>query len=312
MSRGRKRKNKKERSKRSPKHSKKNGMTNGNSRTDLDQTSSNPADTGAIVQRPGLILNLNYGPSVIGEKTRLIYDLLLERSEFIDKGNFTSIGVSDLQLMFELYDEIFFKDFFKKNFPDLIHFRLSKRMTRVGGKTERYRDPKYYVIKLSSALLFQTFNDEDRDVMVNGIICNDRLEAAMRIFEHELIHLIEMVMFGDSSCKQPRFIYYCIRFFGHMGVKHQLVTGYEIVKRDHNLKVGDTVSFEFKGGSFEGKISRITKRATVMVSDPKGQFTDLSGKSYTKFYIPLNRLEPVNHDQTGCEELTGKNIDGTS
>ncbi|MEA3558399.1 MAG: hypothetical protein U9R75_04010 [Candidatus Thermoplasmatota archaeon] len=288
MSRGRKKKRK-----RASEHKRKIDATTENTGSDDGYTSPDATDRRSFDHESHLVLNLKYHPAVIDRKTRLIHDRMLDRSEYLDAGNFTKINISDLKMMFELYDELFFKDFFKRNFPDQVYFNLSTKMTRSGGKTEVFGDPKFYVIKLSSQLLFQSFDDEDREIVVNGIICHDRLEAAMRIFEHELIHLLEFTVLGNSSCSRPMFISLCIRIFGHTDVKHQLVTGYEIANNRYGLNVGEQVSFEFEGEIHQGIISRITKRATVMVENPEGQFRDLSGKSYSKYYIPLDHLKPL-------------------
>ncbi len=237
------------------------------------------------------LLNLVYDRSVIESKTKIIYERMLDESKYIDRGNFTCIGSPDLKRMFELYDEIFFNGYFSKNHPDKVFFKISRRMTRAGGKTESYRNPEIYVIKLSSTLLFQSFEDKDREAVVNGIVCHDRLEAAMRIFEHEIIHLLEFVLFGRSSCSKPRFISLSNSIFGHIDVKHRLVTGYEITDKRYGLNVGDAVSFEFEGELCRGHISRVTKRATVMVSDPEGGYRDFGGKRYCKYYIPLDHLK---------------------
>ena len=60
-----------------------------------------------------------------------------------------------------------------------------------------------------------------------------------------------------------------------------------------NLTVGDNVTFEHDGETHHGFISRITKRATVMANDPKGDYKDPQGNRYSKYYIPLPLLEVV-------------------
>ena len=69
-----------------------------------------------------------------------------------------------------------------------------------------------------------------------------------------------------------------------------LVTKEEIAHKQYDLHAGDAVSFDFEGCVYQGIIGRITKRATVFVKDPNGQFTDNEGKRYIKFYIPLQYL----------------------
>lgn len=92
----------------------------------------------------------------------------------------------------------------------------------------------------------------------------------MRILEHEIIHLLEMIIFKNSSCKNKRFKTIVKNIFGHSDVTHQLVTQKEVANKKMNLKIGDRVTFEFDGKRYFGFITNITKRATVMVRDKKG------------------------------------------
>jgi len=236
-------------------------------------------------------MKLHYGPEETRQMTGRIHSGMMKESKYIDKGNFTRIGTEDVRLMFGMYDRIFFHRFFETNQHDKVKFRLSKRMTSNGAKTTTYRDPERYVITLSTYLLFQTFAGEEREIVVNGITCNDRLEAAQRLFEHELIHVLELMHFSRTSCSKPRFRVLAERIFGHMDVTHQLVTGYEVARRRHSLNIGDTVRFDMDGKELEGFITRITKRATVMVRDPEGGYMDEDGTGYLKYYVPLHMLE---------------------
>ena len=77
------------------------------------------------------------------------------------------------------------------------------RLTRTAGTTTRFQArrgrssppaPPRYEIAISSPLMFQTFHDVQRPVRVNGLLCRDRVEALQRVFEHELIHLLEMLI----------------------------------------------------------------------------------------------------------------------
>ncbi len=253
----------------------------------------NKTGTGEIVRRneTDRLLDNAHSLSSIEKKRKEIHKKMIERSGFIDDGNFNSIAPADVKLMFQLYDEIFLGNYINDNYPDRIMFKLSRRMTRSGGKTEYHSNRDIYVITLSSTLLFQSFNGEGRDITLCGIVCKDRLEAAMVIMEHEIVHLIEYVLYGDTNCSSRRYLSLGSRIFGHTDVRHQLVTGREVADKEYGLKVSDRVSFEFKGEIRKGVISRITKRATVMVEDPKGYYKDLSGKNYTKYYIPMGHLK---------------------
>lgn len=239
------------------------------------------------------IAHLKYTPRQIKKKTRKISSKILAESEYIDNGNFNSIAIRDVAHLFELYDQYFFNRFFQDHHKQKIFFRLSNRMTRSGGRITYAKRTETYTISLSTTLIFQTFHDVTREVVVNGIVCHNRLEATMRILEHEIIHLLEWVRFGSSSCSQPRFQNLSYNIFGHTEITHQLVTQTERARTKFNLEVGDKVSFEYNGITHHGFISRITKRATVMVIDPDGEYKDFQGNRYCKYYIPLSSLEAV-------------------
>jgi len=85
-------------------------------------------------------------------------------------------------------------------------------MTRAGGKTIRTVVPQtsgkpevFYGIAIASRLLFMTFGDIDRPVIVCGLTCDNRLHALQRIMEHEIIHLFELLTWDKSSCSAKRF-----------------------------------------------------------------------------------------------------------
>ncbi|TFH38714.1 MAG: hypothetical protein E4G94_11940 [ANME-2 cluster archaeon] len=239
------------------------------------------------------IANLKYTPRQIKNKTRKISHKILAESENLDNRNFNSIAIRDVSRLFELYDQYFFDRFFQDHHRQKIFFGLSDRMTRSGGRIVYAQRTGTYTISLSTTLIFQTFHDVTRDVAVNGIVCHNRLEATMRILEHEIIHLLEYVRFGSSSCSKPRFQDLSYNIFGHTEVTHQLVTQTERAQKKFNLQAGDKVSFEYNGMTHHGFISSITKRATVMANDPDGDYKDFQGNRYCKYYIPLSSLEAV-------------------
>lgn len=237
----------------------------------------------------------------IRSRTREIYETLIASSPRMPEGNFDAIHSDDLETLFELYDELFFDGRLEpavRTDRTPLFFRVSKRMTRVGGTTTKYRHgrtsgPKNsYEIAISSTLLFSTFYDVERAVTVTGIECRDRLECLQRIFEHELIHLSEMVIWDDSSCSQQRFQSLAFQLFGHTEATHQLITPDERAVMKYGVRPGDRVRFQMEGTHYEGFVNRITKRATVLVEHSGGSLYS-DGKRYSKYYIPLAALEPL-------------------
>ncbi len=221
---------------------------------------------------------------------------LLEKSAHITGGSITNIYRSDLALLFGLYDQIFFQSYFRDHFAGKLLFSLSPRMTRSAGKIIYPKNLKAltpeeerYELRISVILLF-SYESLPRDKVVNGIKTADSLEALQLVFEHELCHLIELHCFKESSCRRPRFQTLAFNIFGHTDSCHQLPVTAEIGREKYGISVGDEVSFLIDGEKYSGVISRITRRATVMVPHKSGDFQDREGKRYCKYYVPLSML----------------------
>lgn len=230
-----------------------------------------------------------------------IAETVLSKSSVMRNDNFQVTTGADLQRMAELYDQKFFDGHCLTIARSRgIEFRWSKRMTSNGGKTVRYVQSSHgdntqstrYEIVLSATLLFQTFGDLERPVRVTGLLCKNRLQAMQRILEHELIHLVEMLVWEDSCCAATRFQTIAQRMFGHTEHKHNLITQQERASAKFNVRVGSAVQFKLDGIRYIGRVNRITRRATVLVIDPRGQLYG-DGKRYRKFYVPLSHLELV-------------------
>ena len=245
-----------------------------------------------------IALTTQLTPEVVRQRTRGIYERVLGRSRYLQAGNFRSIHADDLATLFEAYDSEFFRgSCFASLGGRRLDFRVSTRMTSAGGKTFFYKPRSkaasdWFEIAVSAPLLFQTFRDVDRPVTVCGVVCHDRLEALQRIFEHEMIHLVELVSWHDSECSAPRFQSIASRMFLHREHTHNLITQGERAKVKFGIVSGSRVQFEYEGRIYTGIVNRVTKRATVLVEDPRGtRYSD--GKCYSKFYIPLDHLQPV-------------------
>lgn len=245
-----------------------------------------------------LVEETRLSPEQILAKRQEIHGLILEQSSYIDAPDFTTIHPDDLERLFKLYDRLFFEGLCGGNLgQDELRFRLSRRMTRSGGKTTRFvrRDrpaERFFEIAVSSTLLYATFSDVERSITVTGNDCRNRLEALQRIFEHEMIHLIEMLVWERSSCSAPRFLGMASRFFGHTDHRHKLVTPRERALTKFHVRAGNRVRFRFDGAEHVGVVNRITKRATVLVEDEHGPpYSD--GKRYSKFYVPVGLLESL-------------------
>src|SRR3989442_4544923 len=252
------------------------------------------------------IAALRYRPREVLRKTRAIYRATLRESRHIRASNFTAIAAEDVERLYRLYDETFFNGLFQRLLSQDgeggLTFRVSSRVSSAGGKTirvqRRVRSKEgvktvfAYELAVSARLLFQTFQGEERAVIAAGLPCADRLEALQRIVEHEMVHLLELLVWRESSCDRERFQRLAGNLFAHTAVRHELVTQREIAHRRFGIKTGDRVTFEYEGVRHTGIVQRITQRATVLVEDPHGlMYSD--GKHYRKYYVPVPLLVPA-------------------
>ena len=144
----------------------------------------------------------------IQQRTEEIHQRLRQQSACVRDVNFTSIQPQDLRTLFDLYDERFLQCNLRSALGGTpLRFRLSRRMTSAGGKTVRFSTPTgaQYEICVSTTLLFQSFHDVNRPIVVSGLKCQDRLQALQRIFEHEVLHLAEMLVWTNSNCARAVF-----------------------------------------------------------------------------------------------------------
>jgi len=228
-----------------------------------------------------------------GEITRKMTEL----SPNIKNSTITTISNSDLKLLFELYDRCFFKNVFRDSFKGKFKFSLSRRMTKSAGKTICPKNideinPEELVIEIRIGVdFFFQYGVVDGSKTVCGIKTQNSLEALQLIFEHEMCHVLEYLCFGKSNCSGERFKVIAGNFFGHSESYHKLPTYRQIAKQKLGLNIGDKVSFTFEGKKMSGILYNINKRATVMVRDKNGQYSDKKDTRYTKYYVPLSQFD---------------------
>lgn len=241
-------------------------------------------------------------PHVVTGRRREIAARVMDASAELRQPDFTAIRRNDLYELLRGYDEFFFGNRLQRDVESgasRLQFRLSSRMTSTGGLTSFHqqsvagRSVACFEIAISSTLLFGT-DFSDQLIRVAGVIVHDRLDALQRIFEHELIHLAEMRLWGDSSCTRSRFRGAVRNLFGHMESNHQLISPADKARRELSLSVGDRVAFAYRGQSLQGTINRINRRATILVEQAGGELYE-DGRRYTRFYMPLSDLVPAKH-----------------
>jgi hypothetical protein len=245
------------------------------------------------------LTNIKYDVITIIQKRIQVREQFFTLSNNIKNGNIEVISEKDLQLLFKLYDTIFLESYFRINFKGILKFKLSHQMTKSAGITKTSRnisvialEKQQFEIKISLDFLFDYYKSI-REKSVGGIITNDPLDVLMLVFEHEICHVIEFLVFKFSSCKKERFKTISNNIFGHKESYHKLATNSELIFTNYGLKPNDKVSFEYEEKLLKGIIYRINKRATVMVEDKKGTFTNISGKRFSKYYMPINTIKKL-------------------
>ncbi|MEM9412881.1 MAG: hypothetical protein AAGA30_17350 [Planctomycetota bacterium] len=246
------------------------------------------------ILKPILAQDIGLAESV--RRSKSIIDSVIQNPDCeIGKGNFTRLTSQDLEFLFDQLDQVSFQGQVRRmlnesGFP--IKFRVSKRMTNSGGITttrfNRRHQIQDFEIAISSTLLFESFRD-DKPILVTGILCGDRLQALKRIMEHEMIHLIEMLIWKNSNCSALRFRNIAKNIFRHRQSSHQLITPRDRAEQQFDISTGDWVKFKNGNHLLLGFVNRITKRATILVPSQSGvRYND--GKRYDKYYVPLNKL----------------------
>eukprot|EP00466_Bigelowiella_natans_P003900 jgi/Bigna1/60706/fgenesh1_kg.14_\ len=163
------------------------------------------------------------------------------------------------------------------------------------------RKPRYHSLAISSFLLSRSFGTESsRKITVNGLKCEDRLEAMLRIIEHEMVHIIlfcdGIPSDGDGRNHHgPLFQMAARNIFGHTHFRHDLVTPWEEAG-NAGIVGGAMVSFQIDGKTLEGRVNRVTKRVTVLVKTSSRnkrarEFSD--GNCYVKYYVPVAACTPI-------------------
>jgi len=240
---------------------------------------------------------LSSAPAAESVRSRVsrIHQDLLARSPYIRIANFTAIHPGDLAFLFDAYDREFLGGLCRPALEGIpVGFRLSARMTRAGGKTILYRLPSggsKYEIAIAGSMLFDGFRENDRRITVCGLECRDRLEALQRIFEHEMVHLGELLCWEKSDCTAARFQGIAARLFLHRAHTHDLITRKERAAAS-GIRVGARVAFHFDGRRLTGRVNRITRRATVLVEDPDG-VKHSDGLRYKIYYVPIAGLAVI-------------------
>lgn len=229
-----------------------------------------PLDSGAIAQRRAEILGR-----------------LLEADAGFCCIPVRGIARQSLDLMLCLYDEMFLCGALKRL---NIQVTLSPRLTSSAGKFVFVRGAfgriKQAEIRMSSDFLMRL---NQGPFELNGLSAATPQEAFLLVFEHELCHAVEILLHGSTG-HSARFLSLANGLFGHTATRHKLPTR-RTEAAQSGLLVGAKVKFSYQDHELTGTITYIGKMATVMVPCAKGEYRDTKGNRYTKYRVPLAKLQ---------------------
>lgn len=241
-------------------------------------------------------IDIKYTQQQIDGKRTLVSKLFMEKSSNIKTPDIKVMSAKDVELLFDLYDMVFFDFWFRDSFRGRLEFSLSKRMTKSAGMTVCPKNImnmniEEVVIEIKIAVdIILSYGVLENSTKVGGIQVASSLQALQLVMEHEIIHVLEFIAYGRSSCKGKRFKAMVHNIFGHTESTHTLPISGRIAYENLDLGIGSMVSFSFKGEKLSGMIVSVNKRAVVMVADRKGRWQDPGGNRYSKYYVSLNEL----------------------
>lgn len=243
------------------------------------------------------ITSISYSQKDINQKRDRVLDGLKNLSHNIKTDVIEKISSWDLELLFRLYDQVFFDNWFGDTYRGKLKFSLSRRMTKSAGislcpKNIASIKPEDLILEIRIGIdFFFNYDITEGDNLVCGLKTKTATRALQLVFEHELCHLIEFIVYQNSSCRNERFKLMAKNLFGHKESHHSLPNQRAIINQKYNFQIGDRVSFILKGKETVGIVYNITKRATVMVRDKNGIMVDKKGNRYAKYYVPLALLQ---------------------
>lgn len=202
-----------------------------------------------------------------------------------------SIRKETLQLLLSQYDELFLQGYLGRKLSNL-QVTISMRLTSSAGKFICIRGAfgriKQAEIRMSGDFLLRL---NQGPFQLNGLLAATPQEAFLMVFEHELCHALETLLYGKTG-HSIRFLALAGGLFGHTATRHSLPTRRHEAAAD-GLHVGSRVRFSCQGNLLCGVVTYIGKQATVIVPSVTGEYRDRSGTRYAKYRAPLSSLTSI-------------------
>lgn len=191
----------------------------------------------------------------------------------LEKLNETKITEKQISVCFHMIDKLYFGNTISKkidNLNKIIYFKVNNLLTKSAGRLGSLK--YYYVLELSSKILDNLFNNQTKTVELGGLICYNLAETICVVIEHEIIHLILMMLYSIRT-HNNMFRTLARNIFNQTQIRHKLLFG-DITKHEQKISemrdminIGDIITCNNK---FKGKIVDIKKEYVVIkISDIK-------------------------------------------
>ena len=192
------------------------------------------------------------------KKDRVFKKLL----KIVKNVNFASITKEIVDNTFFILDEEYFDNKIYKRIKStgsILKFEVTNMLSTTAGRCDyiyylderkRFDYGKFKLI-ISKKIIDNLFKNNEKSLKINGIVCNNKLECYINLYEHEIIHLL-IALFCHNEGKTmgghtTMFRNIVFNLFGHTEYKHLLLAGYhdKIEKMEEynktNIEIGDYV-----------------------------------------------------------------------
>lgn len=190
-------------------------------------------------------------------------------------GEYPTLSEAMMKEMYEFYDANFFYGLLSKQVGNrAVTYKISNKATKSAGSL-RMGDPVR--ITLSQPIFRDVVGNVD-NLSVNGLSVSNRMDAIMRVMEHELVHLALSSSDTDKHAVEGHgtlFKAIVKGLFGHTETTHQLISkipsSVECLAKEL-LRVGDVVSYRSKAGDIvTGKVIKLNPvRAQLLLEGGVG------------------------------------------
>ncbi len=218
----------------------------------------------------------------IDNNNKIVYQYLFKKF-----GNFNSLSNKIVEETFYIIDKIYFDNninkFIKKSGSSL-KFNASNKLSSTAGlcKYKYYLDEydrvEYgkYEIVISKKIIDSLFqNKKIKSLKINGLLCKDKLECYINLYQHEITHLLIAIFchregegMGGHTQMFKALVY---ALFGHTKYKHWLLAGdgskleEDELYNKTNVEIGDfIITKKYKNKKYEGKVTKLGPKYVVI------------------------------------------------